>query len=140
VGNVGWKHNEQPKTNVMKKLISLLAALAFLLLSFVTNAQSKAGADFFAGKWSALIAGTPYGDLKRVYVLEKKDNGLSGTVLDSTGKEVAKCSKVDVKDNEVTLYYTAMGNDVSVVLTKKDENHITGSAMGMFDVKGERIK
>jgi len=124
----------------MKKLISLLALLIFLLLSFVTNAQSKTGADFFAGKWSALIAGTPYGDLKRVYVLEKKDNGLSGTVLDSTGKEVAKCSKVDVKDNEVTLYYTAMGNDVTVVLTKKDEDQVTGSAMGMFDVKGERIK
>ena len=86
------------------------------------------------------MAGTPYGDLKRIYVLEKKENGLSGTVLDSTGKEVAKCSKVDVKDNEVTLYYSAMGNDVSVVLTKKDEDHVTGSAMGMFDVKGERIK
>jgi hypothetical protein len=124
----------------MKQLISFLSGLIFLFLSFVTNAQSKTGADFFAGKWSALIAGTPYGDLKRVYILEKKDNGLSGTVLDSTGKEVAKCSKVDVKENEVTLYYSAMGNDVSVVLTKKDEDHITGSAMGMFDVKAERIK
>ena len=124
----------------MTKLVSLYAGLAFLLISSATHAQSKTGADFFAGKWSALISGTPYGDLKRIYVLEKKDNGLSGTVLDSTGKEVAKCSKVDVKDNEVTLYYIALGNDVSVVLTKKDDDHITGSAMGMFDVKGERIK
>jgi hypothetical protein len=124
----------------MKKLISVSAGLLSLLLSFTAQAQSKTGADFFAGKWSALISGTPYGDLKRVYVLEKKDNGLSGTVLDSTGKEVAKCSKVEVKDNEVILYYSAMGNDVSVVLTKKDEDHVTGSAMGMFDVKGERIK
>lgn len=124
----------------MKKPISFLAGLFFLLVSFVTHAQSRTGADFFAGRWSALIAGTPYGDLKRIYVLEKKDNGLSGTVLDSTGKEVAKCSRVEVKDNEVTLYYNARGNDVSVVLTKKDQDHITGSAMGMFDVKGERIK
>jgi hypothetical protein len=130
----------QPKTSVMKKLSLLLAILPLVLLSFVAQAQSKTGADFFAGKWSALIAGTPYGDLKRIYVLEKKDNGLSGTVLDSTGKEVAKCSKVEVKDNELTLYYTAMGNDVSVVLSKKDEDHVAGSAMGMFDVKGERIK
>jgi hypothetical protein len=124
----------------MKKLISLPVGLFFLLLSFATHAQSKTGADFFAGKWSALISGTPYGDLKRIYVLEKKDNGLSGTVLDSTGKEVAKCSKVELKDNEITLYYTSMGNDVSVVLTRKDDDHVTGSAMGMFDVKGERIK
>jgi len=124
----------------MKKLSSLLAGSFFLLLSVGIHAQSKTGGDFFAGKWNVLITGTPYGDLKRVYVLEKKDNGLAGTVLDSTGKEISKCSKVEVKDNEVTLYYTALGNDVSIVLTKKDEDHVTGRALGMFDAKGERIK
>jgi hypothetical protein len=61
--------------------------LFFLFLSFTSHAQSKAGADFFAGKWNVLVTGTPYGDLKRVYILEKKDNSLSGTVLDgATGK------------------------------------------------------
>ena len=124
----------------MKKLTVLTAALLSLVLSFHAQAQSKTGADFFAGKWNVLITGTPYGDLKRVYVLEKKDNGLAGTVLDSTGKEISKCSKVEVKDKEVTLYYAALGNDVSVVLAKKDDDHVTGSAMGMFDAKGERIK
>ena len=125
----------------MKKLISLFIGLFFLFLSFISNAQSKAGADFFAGKWNVLVTGTPYGDLKRVYILEKKDNALSGTVLDgATGKELAKCSKVDVKDNEVTLYYTSLGTDVDVVLTKKDEDHVAGKALGMFDVSGERIK
>jgi hypothetical protein len=124
----------------MKMLSYFAVGLLSLVLSFNGHAQSKTGADFFAGKWNMLIAGTPYGDLKRVYVLEKKDNGLAGIVLDSTGKEISKCSKVEVKDTEVTLYYTAMGNDVSVVLTKKDEDHVTGSAMGMFDAKGERIK
>ena len=124
----------------MKKLSSLLAGSFFLLLSVGMHAQSKTGANYFAGKWNVLITGTPYGDLKRVYVLEKKDNGLAGTVLDSTGKEISKCSKVEVKDNEVTLYYSSMGNDVSIVLTKKDEDHVTGRALGMFDAKGERIK
>ena len=124
----------------MKRLSILTAGFLSLVLSFNAQAQSKTGADFFAGKWNVLITGTPYGDLKRVYILEKKDNGLAGTVLDSTGKEISKCSKVEVKDNEVTLYYTALGNDVSVVLTKKDEDHVTGSALGTFDAKGERIK
>jgi hypothetical protein len=123
----------------MKKLISL-AGLFFLVISLATQAQSKTGADFFAGKWSVLITGTPYGDLRRIYVLEKKDNGITGIVQDSTGKEIAKFSKVEVKDNEVTLYYNALGNDVSVVLTKKDEDHVAGSALGMFDVQGERLK
>jgi hypothetical protein len=124
----------------MKRLIILTSGLLSLILSFSANAQSKTGADFFAGKWSVLVMGTPYGDLKRVYILDKKDNGLAGTVLDSTGKEIAKCSKVDVKDNEITLYYTSLGTDVNVVLTRKDEDHVTGKAMGMFDAKGERIK
>jgi len=94
----------------MKKLTVLATGLLFLILSFNANAQTKTGADYFAGKWNVLITGTPYGDLKRIYILEKKDNGLAGTVLDgATGNELSKCSKVDVKDSEVTLYYTALG-------------------------------
>lgn len=125
----------------MKRVTILAAGLLSLVLSFNAHAQSKTGADFFAGKWNVLITGTPYGDLKRVYILEKNDNGLAGTVVDgATGKEISKCSKVDVKDNEVTLYYTSLGNDVSVVLAKKDDDHVTGNAMGMFDAKGERVK
>lgn len=124
----------------MKKL-SFAIGLLSLLLSFNAFAQSKTGADFFSGKWNVVITGTPYGDLKRLYILEKKDNGLSGIVMDAaTGKEVSKCSKVDVKDNEVTLYYTSMGNDVNIVLTKKDDDHVTGKALGQYDASGERVK
>ena len=124
----------------MKKINSLAILLAFILLGLGANAQSKKGADFFAGKWKVLVTGTPYGDLKRIYVLDKNDNTLSGIVQDSTGKEITKCSKVEVKDNEVTLYYQAMGNDVSITLIKKDDDHVTGSVLGTFDAKGERIK
>ena len=124
----------------MKKLNSLAIALFFLFITVGANAQSKTGADFFAGKWKVLVTGTPYGDLKRIYVLEKKNDTLTGIVQDSTGKEITRCSKVEVKDNEVTLYYLAMGNDVSITLIRKDDDHVTGSVLGMFDAKGERIK
>jgi len=124
----------------MKKLYSLAASILFLLLAVGANAQAKTGADFFAGKWKVLITGTPYGDLKRIYVLEKNGNALTGIVQDSTGKEITKCSNVEVKDKEVTLYYQAMGNDVSITLIKKDDDHVTGSVLGQFDAKGERIK
>jgi hypothetical protein len=124
----------------MKKLVPL-AFVAFLLsVSFVSHAQARSGADYFAGKWKVLIPGTPYGDLVRIYELEKKDNGLIGTVRDSTGKEITKCSNVEVKENEVTLYYTAMGNDISITLVKKDDDHVTGNVMGTFTASGERIK
>ena len=124
----------------MKKLSNLVTGSLFVLLTFGAKAQSKTGADFFAGKWKVLVTGTPYGDLKRIYVLDKNENTLTGTVQDSTGKEITKCSKVEVKDKEVTLYYQAMGNDVSITLIKQDDDHVTGSVLGMFDAKGERIK
>ena len=124
----------------MKKINSIAIGSLLLFLAVSTNAQTKTGADFFAGKWKVLVTGTPYGDLKRIYVLEKNGNELTGIVQDSTGKEITKCSKVEVKDNEVTLYYQAMGNDVSITLIKKDDDHVTGSVLGQFDAKGERIK
>ena len=124
----------------MKKLCSLATGIFLLLIVLNVNGQSKTGADYFAGKWNVLILGTPYGDLKRIYVLEKKENSLSGIVQDSTGKEIAKCSKVELQDNQVTLYYQAMGNDVSITLARKDEDHISGSALNLFEAKGERIK
>jgi hypothetical protein len=124
----------------MKKLNSILIGSFFLLLAVSANAQTKTGAEFFAGKWKVLVTGTPYGDLKRIYVLEKNGNTLTGIVQDSTGKEITKCSKVEVKDNEVTLYYQAMGNDVNITLIRKDDDHVTGSVLGTYDAKGERIK
>jgi hypothetical protein len=124
----------------MKKINSIAIGSLLLFLAVSTNAQTKTGTDFFAGKWKVLVTGTPYGDLKRIYVLEKNGNELTGIVQDSTGKEITKCSKVEVKDNEVTLYYQAMGNDVSITLMKKDDDHVTGSVLGQFDAKGERIK
>jgi len=124
----------------MKKIYFLVTVVLLLILGTNVKAQTKTGADYFAGKWNVLISGTPYGDLKRIYVLEKKENSLSGIVQDSTGKEIAKCSKVELQDNQVTLYYQAMGNDVSITLARKDEDHISGSALNLFEAKGERIK
>jgi len=124
----------------MKKICSIATGISLLLLALNVNGQSKTGADYFAGKWNVLISGTPYGDLKRIYVLEKKESSLNGIVQDSTGKEIAKCSKVEVQDNQVTLYYQAMGNDVSVTLVRKDDDHVSGSVLNMFEANGERIK
>ena len=124
----------------MKKFNFLIATSMFLVLVVSLNAQSKTGADFFAGKWKVLIPGTPYGDLKRIYVLEKKDNDLTGIVQDSTGKEITKCSRIEVKESEVVLYYHSLGNDVILSLVKKDEDHVTGNMLGMFNATGERIK
>jgi hypothetical protein len=111
-----------------------------MFFSLHTNAQNKLGADYFQGKWSLLVKGLPDGDTRMIFVLDKKDSSLAGVVQDSTGKEIAKLDKVELKDTTITVYFTAQGYDVNVIMNKKDEDHVYGSLMSMFDAEGERMK
>lgn len=124
----------------MKKVSLLFTGLFFLLLSTNVHAQSKTGADYFEGKWNVLVKGTPNGDAKMFLVLDKKDSTLTGSVLDSTGKEMSKIDKVDLNEDKATVYFNTSGYDVNLEMDKKDEDHVTGSMMGMFDAEGERVK
>ena len=124
----------------MKKFNVFIAAAFFLFLSMGAKAQSKTGADYFTGTWSVLIKGTPGGDAKMVFVLDKKDATMTGIVKDSTNTEIAKITNAELKENQLTVYFTTSGYDVNLVMDKKDEDHITGSLMGMFDAEGDRVK
>lgn len=124
----------------MKKLSYHISLLTILFISFTLHAQSKTGVDYFEGKWNVLVKGTPNGDAKMVFVLERKDTTLTGTVQDSTGKEISKMDKVELNGARATVYFTAQGYDVSCVLDKKDDDHISGSLLGMFDIEGDRVK
>ncbi|HWB26579.1 MAG TPA: hypothetical protein VG738_13940 [Chitinophagaceae bacterium] len=123
----------------MKKVTRLVAALMLLVFTMGAKAQ-KTGADYFAGKWSLLVKGLPNGDTKMIFVLEKKDSTMTGAVQDSTGTEIAKIDKAELTDTTVTVYFTAQGYDVNMVMTKKDDDHVTGNMMNMFDADGERVK
>jgi len=124
----------------MKKLTSIFVVILCLAVSVAVNAQSKAGADYFKGKWSVLLKGTPNGDSKMIFVLENRNDSIVGVVQDTTGIEIAKITSAELKDTEVTLYFTTQGYDVNLMMTKKDDDHTTGSLMSMFDAEGERIK
>jgi len=75
-----------------------------------------------------------------ILVLEKNDTALAGVVQDSTGAEVSKIDKIEVSGDAATVYFNAQGYDVNLVMNKKDDDHTTGSLMGMFDADGERVK
>jgi len=110
-------------------------------LLFSTGAKAQTvTADYFSGKWNVLLKGLPDGDTKMFIVLEKKDTTMTGVVQDSTGTQISKIDKVELKENTATVYFTAQGYDVNLSMTKKDDDHITGSLMGMFDAEGERVK
>jgi hypothetical protein len=124
----------------MKNLHATLTAIFLLALSFCADAQTKTGADYFEGKWNVLVKALPQGDTKMFFTLDKKDASLTGAVQDSTGKEIAKLDKVELADTTVTVYFSAQGYDVNLVMNKKDDDHVTGSLMGMFDAEGDRVK
>ena len=89
----------------MNKRFLLISTVLFLILSIGSHAQSTTGADYFAGKWTVLLKGTPGGDRKIVVILEKNDSVLTGVVQDTSGNEVSKISKTDLKENELTIYF-----------------------------------
>jgi hypothetical protein len=66
----------------MKKSMLIIFGLFMLISSSTVQAQSKAGAEYFNGKWSVLLKGTPNGDVKMIFVLESKNDSISGIVQD----------------------------------------------------------
>jgi hypothetical protein len=123
----------------MKNFKSALIGILILSITLSVHAQTSS-LDYFAGSWSILLKNTPNGDVRMIFKLDKMSDSLSGVVLDSTGKEISKISKIERNDSAITAYFSAEGYDVNIALTRKDEDHITGSLMGMFDAEGERIK
>jgi hypothetical protein len=121
----------------MRKLRFVLIVFVLFLGSLVVNAQSSG--NFFVGKWKVLTVGTPNGDSKSMITLERKDGKLTGTMASEGASETIKFTNVEEKENSVTVYFSASGYDVYMVLEKKDDNHVKGSMMDMFDVSGERV-
>lgn len=122
----------------MKRLSFILTMAIGLFFSISAMAQTTK--DYFVGKWKITVMGTPNGDNTALYVIDRKDGKLVGSLQDSTGKEVTKFTSVEEKDKSVTIAFTAQSYDVSLQLDPVDDDHVKGSMMGMFDVKGIRVK
>jgi hypothetical protein len=127
----------------MSKIKLFFTLSFFTLLSSIVAAQSvqtKDSSDFIVGKWNILVKATPQGDVKTIFVIQKSDSILTGVLQDTTGKETSKIDKVEVSGATITIYFKAMGYDLNMIMNKKDEDHITGLLLNMFEAEGERVK
>lgn len=124
----------------MRKLHLLFTGLFLLLIGSVANAQSKTGADYFTGKWNMMVKGLPNGDTKMIVSLEKAGDKMTGAIEDSTGTKIADITKTELTDSSATVYFSAQGYDVNLLMNKTDDDHVTGSMMGMFEAEGDRVK
>jgi hypothetical protein len=123
----------------MKKTMIILTCLFLFATSFSASAQNPT-VEYFSGKWNVLIKGTPQGDAKLVFSLDKDSATLKGVILDSTGKEQSKIDKIELGEQTITMYFVLMGYDLNMELKKKDDDRATGSLMGMFEVEADRVK
>lgn len=119
----------------MKKVRMIITAAIMLFVAISVQAQNS---DFFAGDWKVMVIGTPNGDAEMVMHLEREDGKLVGEMR-VEGMEPTKFQQVAEKEEEVSVYYSAMGYDISITLKKVDDNNLKGSLLGMFDATGERI-
>ena len=123
----------------MKK-VSLLAIVVLALMSFSFNANAQAPASFFAGKWDILIKGTPNGDVHMMTTFKDSAGVVTGTYADMESGKETPFTKIEKKDTGIVVYFSAQGYDLNLPLAKKDEEHIEGSLMGMFEATGTRVK
>lgn len=128
------------KNNGIMKQISFIAFLAVgAVLATATTSSAQVKTDF-AGKWRIVVYGTPQGDAPMIFQLDRKDGKLGGIVKDSTDKEMTKITSVEETDSTVNVFFTTQGYDVNVLMQPTVADSVKGNLMGMFEVKGARLK
>lgn len=121
---------------IMKNLKYVFACFFLIMLGLGSFAENAT--DYFVGKWNVQVSGTPNGDSKMVVSLAKNSDKLEGSVDMGQGEPI-KFTQIETTNDSVKLYFNAGGYDIFLLLKKKDEAHIDGTMMDMFDAKGERV-
>ena len=124
----------------MKKT-TLISLIAVILVVITTKVNAQTQTNYFIGKWDVLVKGLPQGDTHMKFNIADSAGHMKGALLDTTDahKDIP-LTKIEQDGDKVTLYFTAQSYDVSLILAKKDDDHATGSLMGMFEANAIRLK
>ncbi len=126
----------------MRRISSILMILCLLGAVYTSIAQTTAPADFFAGKWEVTVFGTPNGDAKLVADLTRTDGKLGGQITSATDPSAEKIAitSIDEAADKITIGFSSQGYDVTLDLSKVDDDNLKGSMMSMFDASAKRVK
>ena len=151
----------------MKNYKSLFAFVFLFSIAFLTKAQTTpapvpmpapapmpaapmpapapmpvatAAPNYFLGNWDVLVKGTPNGDVVIPMRFEMKDGKMKGYFTSPETKAEAEMPSADATNDELNVAFNIAGYDVTVKLTKKDDDHANGKLMDMFDAEGTRKK
>ena len=125
----------------MKKLLSFTAL--FIIVSCGT--QKKVIVDPYVGIFDVTIFDVPQvGDWPLKLIIKKDDNGYAAELQTNSEDPAAseylwEVTSTSVDDNMVYIDATIAAYNLNFELSI-DEDDISGSMMGMFDVEGIRVK
>jgi cytochrome c len=102
--------------------------------------DANAATDYFTGKWNAKMIGTPGGDVAMDFIIERTDGKLTGKMVsEKMGSQAFdKIEETDIE--KIKVFFQANGMSINIELNKDDADNFKGRLMGMFDVKGSRVK
>ena len=124
----------------MKKA-TLINLMAVILIVIATKVNAQTQTNYFIGKWDVLVKGLPQGDTHMKFNIADSAGHMKGALLDtSAAHKDIPLTKIEPDGDKITLYFSTQGYDVSLLLAKKDDDHATGSLMGMFDANAVRLK
>ncbi|MEB2785555.1 hypothetical protein [Algoriphagus persicinus] len=124
----------------MKSTKLIVASIIFMLSLSFALAASFSSPQYFEGKWSVLIKGTPNGDATIPIRFETKDGKTTGYFVEEGATEEKKMSSATISGDVINTAFNISGYDVTLSLTKVDDDKAKGDLMGMFDAEGTRVK
>ena len=124
----------------MKK-VSLFLFIFLVGVCARSFSQTTTPPDFFAGKWEITIIGTPNGNSTLTADLVRKDGKLTGQLINATDSTAKiPITTLDEKGDNLSMAFTAQGYDVTIDLTKVDDDNLKGTLMNSFEAKAKRLK
>ncbi|PZX56964.1 cytochrome c [Algoriphagus ratkowskyi] len=123
----------------MKSKITLFCSLVLLITLSFAFTPFNPTPEYFEGKWSVLIKGTPSGDATIPMRFETKDGKTTGYFMEEGVAEEKKMSSASISGDVINTSFNITGYDVTLTLKKVDSDHAKGDLMGMFDVEGTRV-
>lgn len=126
--------------NMKKFTIFPMLFLSTFLLSTQSFAQKKFAASFYKGDWYFEVKDIPQGELTGVLSFSHNGSALSSYFVNDRNGDTIRVDKINVADTSITLFFSAMGQNVELTLKPEDEQHIAGTVMDTYPLLAARRK
>ncbi|HOU02293.1 MAG: hypothetical protein GT600_10485 [Bacteroidales bacterium] len=119
----------------MKQVIILFSVMIMMMITLLPcklSAQTNSAIeDFFVGKWDIVVQGLTNYDINLSVDIKKIEGEIKGEIsMPSFGVTGVELQGITIADSTLAVNTGAIGFDMPLILTKKDEKTLTGSLMG----------